>query len=222
MTAPRPARRTQESRSAETRARALEAAIRSLYAKGYAATNILSVSADSGVSRGAIQNQFPTKVDLMLYVVKTVYEQERILYRARLDGIADPRERMLAFPEVAWDVMSRPEGVAVLEIMQGSRSDPELAARLRPLQMEIERDSLELVSSIAGGAGLDTAAPGVRLIVWAIRGLSVAQLLVEEPGEIRKSVRMLRRLLGFALDRQSSAPPAPAAPSFRVIGKRKD
>ena len=45
MTAARPPRRTQESRSSETRARAVETAITLLYTRGYAATNILSVAA---------------------------------------------------------------------------------------------------------------------------------------------------------------------------------
>lgn len=214
-------RRTQESRSAETRARAVEAAVQSLFARGYAATNVLSVAADAGISRGAIQHQFPTKIDLMLHVVQTVYEEEAALYRERLNDIADPRERMLAFPEVAWDVLSRPAGVAVLEILQGSRSDPELAARLRPLQMEIERDSFSLVTALAGDAGLDTSAVGVRLVVWAIRGLSIAQLLVDEPAEVRKSVRLLRRLLSFALDREQAAAAAPPVQGFRVVGKPK-
>jgi len=221
MTEPaKPPRRTQESRSAETRAKALETAIRLLFERGYAATNILTVAAEAGISRGALQHQFPTKVDLMLYVVRTVYEQETALYAEQLDRIADPRERMLAFPEVAWDVLSRPSGVAVLEIMQGSRSDPALAERLRPLQIEIERDSINLVKSLAGEAGMDTAAPGVRLVVWAIRGLSVAQLLVEDPGEIRKSVRLLRRLLSIALEREQEGRHAQPA-AFRVVGKLK-
>jgi AcrR family transcriptional regulator len=221
MSEGKPLRRTQESRSAETRARALETAIQLLYARGYAATNILSVAAEAGISRGALQHQFPTNTDLMLYVVRTVYEQEKVLYREQLGRIVDPRERMLAFPEVAWDLLSRPSGVAVLEILQGSRSDPELAERLRPLQIDIERDSFELVTSIAGQAGMDTAEPGVRLVVWAIRGLSIAQLLVEDPREIRKSVRLLRRLLSFALDREQGAKPAGPGQTFRVVGKLK-
>jgi AcrR family transcriptional regulator len=215
----KPKRRTQESRSAETRARALETAIRLLYERGYAATNILTVAAEAGISRGALQHQFPTRVDLMLHVVRTVYDEEIALYREQLGKISDPRERVLAFPEIAWDVLSRPRGVAVLEILQGSRSDPELATRLRPMQMEIERDSISIATSVASEAGMDAAAPGVRLVVWAIRGLSVAQLLVEKPGEIRKSVRLLRNLLKLALDSEQPAKATPPEPAFRVIGK---
>ena len=100
-------RRKQEDRSAATRARLLDAAIASLYTRGYAATTTMIVCEESGVSRGAMLHQFPSKVDLMLYVVRAVYDQEIALYEAELDGIDDPRERMLAFPRVAWQVPSR-------------------------------------------------------------------------------------------------------------------
>lgn len=205
LTTAKPVRRTQESRSAETRAKVLKATIQSLYTRGYAATALFSVVADAGVSRGAAQHQFPNKIDLMLYVVRTVYEEEKRLYQAQLGAIADPRERLLAFPEIAWDVLSRPEGVAVLEIMQGARSDPELAERLRPLQIQIERDSIEAFAAVSNDAGLAQTAVGVRLFVWAIRGLSIAQLVVDEPSEIRKSVRMLRHLLKLSLEEADAA-----------------
>jgi len=84
--------------------------------------------------------------------------------------------------------------------MQGARSDPDLSARLRPLQQQIELDSIGMVTDMAGGAGLDNAAVGVRLFVWAIRGLSIAQLVVESPEEVRKSVRLLRHMLKLSLD----------------------
>lgn len=214
------ARRTQQSRSAETRARSLESAIRLLFDRGYAATNIVSVAAEAGISRGALQHQFPTKVDLMLYVVRTVYDREADLYREQLGKIADPRERMLAFPEVAWEVLSRPSAVAVLEILQGARSDPELARKLRPLQREIEQASFALVRSLAGDAGVDTGAPGVRLVVWALRGLSIAQLLTQDPAEIRESVQVLRELLSIAHEAHRSPAPS-SAKGFRVVARRK-
>jgi hypothetical protein len=86
-------------------------------------------------------HQFPTKVDLMLYVVRAVYDREVEEYVARLGHIRDLREKLLALPQVAWEVLSRPSGVAVLEVLQGSRSDPELAERLLPMQSTIETES---------------------------------------------------------------------------------
>jgi AcrR family transcriptional regulator len=209
-----PERLTQEERSANTRARLLKAVIESLYTRGYAATTTMVVLEDSGVSRGAMLHQFPSKVDLMLYVVRAVYEEELRLYREGLDAFSDPHERLLAFPEVAWKVLGRPAGVAVLEIIQGSRSDAELSRRLKPLQKEIEQDSFKQASALISGADVGASPVATRLVVWAIRGLSIASIVAEQPREVEKSVALLRDMLAVAIEAgliPSSVKPAPAS-----------
>lgn len=223
MTETKPPRRTQESRSAETRARLLEAAILSLHSRGYAATTTMAVAADAKVSRGAMLHQFPTKVDLMLFVVESVYAEEMDLYLAKLGGIEDAKERLMALPEVAWEVLSRPSGVAVLEILQGARSDDELARRLKPLQITIEKDSFLAIDRVADAAGVPVSPVVKRLMVWAVRGLSIAELLAEEPGEMIKSVRLLSRLLSYGVEAGGAEliEPSSAQGVFRVRGRVK-
>jgi len=181
------------------------------------------VAADAKISRGAMLHQFPTKVDLMLFVVETVYREELVLYREKLGAIEDPRERLLSLPEVAWEVLSRPEGVAVLEILQGARSDGDLAERLKPLQIAIEKDSFAAVDQVAQGAGIAVSPVVTRLMVWAVRGLSIAELLAEEPGEMVKSVRLLRRLMAYGIDigGNETIRPDVATGGFRVRGRIK-
>lgn len=224
MTDAKPPRRSQESRSAETRARLLSAAINSLYRRGYGATTTMIVAEEAGVSRGAMLHQFPTKVELMLFVVRSVYREELDLYREKVFAIEDPHERVLALPEVMWEVLSRPEGVAVLEVLQGARSDPELAGQLKPLQARIERDSFAAVDFVTEQAGVHLPTVVKRLMVWSIRGLSLAELLAEEPGEMVKPVRVLRRLLSYALEKDLADPPTPPADEaarFRVKARVK-
>lgn len=220
MTDAKPPRRSQESRSAETRARLLSAAINSLYKRGYGATTTMIVAEEAGVSRGAMLHQFPTKVDLMLFVVRSVYREELELYRQKVLVVDDLRERVLMLPEVMWEVLSRPEGVAVLEVLQGARSDPELAGQLKPLQIKIERDSFAAVDFVTEAAGVRLPTVVKRLMVWSVRGLSVAELLAEEPGEMVKSVRALRRMLSYALEKDL-ADPAAETPGFRVKARVK-
>lgn len=216
-------RRSQESRSAATRARVVEAAIASLYKNGYAATTTIIVAENAGVSRGALLHQFPSKVDLMLSVVKSVYLEELEQYRERLFSIADPIERLLSLPEVMWAVLSRPAGLAVLEIMQGARSDDELASRLKPFQLRIERDASTAVDFVAAEAGVEVPMVVKRLLVWSVRGLSIAELLSDEPGEIVKSVRLLRRLLSYGLEKDHSTSVAiPLDDGFRVKARIKN
>lgn len=193
-------RRTQEDRSALTRARLYEATVNSLYTRGYAATTTMVVCDDAGLSRGALIHQFPSRIDLLLYVVKAAYEEEVKLYREALEPMTDREERLLAFPRLVWKILSRPAGIAVLEIMQGSRSDPTLSARLKPLQKDIEQDSFKQVETLLGSSDRAATAAATRLLVWTIRGLSVARVLTDEPRDIEKSVELFERMLVAAMD----------------------
>lgn len=191
-----PVRRSHAERRTATRHAVLEAAIATLHEYGYGATTTVMVAEAAGISRGAMLNHFPTKADLMTFVVEEVFEQEIEEYRRALEGIDDPRERMLAYPEAAWKVLSRASGVAVLEIMMGSRSDPILAERLKPIQQRIDARS---VKQLEGEFGRPPIADSVRLVAWAIRGLSIENVLSGGDGAAA-SVRMLRTLIEAALN----------------------
>jgi hypothetical protein len=41
----------------------------------------------------------------------------------------------------------------------------------------------------------------MRLVVWAVRGLSIARVLAPDPEEIEKSVTLLRRMLEVYAER---------------------
>ena len=137
-------------------------------------------------------HQFRTKSDLMTFVVESVYEDELKVYDETLKGIDDPRERLLTYPRVTWEVLGRPSGLAVLEIMQGSRSDPELAEKLRPIQARIEAEAF---NHLEPGLGAGTIAELLRLIVWTVRGLSIENVLATEPGQVAKTLDVLRSLI---------------------------
>ncbi|HWV61685.1 MAG TPA: TetR/AcrR family transcriptional regulator [Sphingopyxis sp.] len=197
--AEKPQRRTQAERSAGTREVLLAAAIEALHEHGYAATSTILVAEKAGVSRGAMLHQFRTKADLMTFVVEAVFEAELQHYSENLRDVTDPRERFLAYPEMAWEVLSRPSGVAVLEILQGSRSDPQLCEMLAPVQARIEKEALEF-THLAAAEDARGAMAVMRLVVWAIRGLSIAQVLAPAPGSVRDSVKVLKRLMAAGLE----------------------
>lgn len=193
-------RRTQAERSAETRRALLATAITTLHENGYAATTTMLVAEKAGISRGAMLHQFRTKADLMTFVVVSVYEEEVGRYQEILEGIEDPRELLLAYPEAVWNVLSRPAGIAVLEILQGSRSDKALAKQLRPVQARIEADAkARAESQIHGDPGQALAL--MRLIVWAVRGLSVAKVLAPDQNRVADAIHLLRDLIRAGLER---------------------
>jgi AcrR family transcriptional regulator len=211
-------RRTQAERSATTRTVLLEAAIKCLYEHGYGSTTTINVAEEAGVSRGAMLHQFPSKADLMAFVVEETFAEEVELYHKLLEGIDDPRERLLAYPEATWQVLSRPAGVAVLEIMQGSRSDPELADKLTPLLAQIHtRAQDQLAREFPRGPSLAL----LQLIVGAIRGLSIINVL--NPGDegVRGAIPLLQRLLRAGMDTGVFAPKTVAATPAAKPSKAK-
>ena len=190
-------RRTQAERSAGTRNVLLDASIKCLFEHGYGATTTILVAEVAGVSRGAMLHQFPTKADLMTFVVEEVFAQDVALYRRLLTGIDDPRQRLVAYPNAVWKVLSRPAGIAVLEILQGSRSDKALAAKLAPVQAKIEsyaKDALqrEVPRGVHG--------PLFQLIVGAVRGLSVTQVLAPRNEDVVQAISLFQHMLQVGID----------------------
>jgi AcrR family transcriptional regulator len=191
-------RRTQAERSSETQRRLVEAAIGCLHRLGYSATSVLLVAQEAGVTRGAMVHHYPTKVDLMLDVVRRVFDEERLRYRDAFEKIADLRERALATPRILWDVLSRPSGVAVLEIMMGSRSDAALAAPLASLQARIEAEAREGIRKVFVDAGATEFPHGDamrHLFVAAIRGLMIDYTLSGNKAIVLGAVGILREVL---------------------------
>jgi AcrR family transcriptional regulator len=190
-------RRTQAERSASTRTVLLEAAVKCLFEHGYGATTTINVAEEAGLSRGAMLHQFPTKADLMTFVVEAVFEEEVELYQELLKGIDDPRQRLLAYPDAVWKVLSRPAGVAVLEIFQGSRSDPILAEKLAPTQAKIYAFvRKELESEFPKGPSMAL----LELIVGAARGLSIQKVLTPNDEGVNGAIPLLQTLLRVGLE----------------------
>jgi AcrR family transcriptional regulator len=191
-------RRTQAERSAETQRKLIDAAIAMLHRVGYGGTTTGLIADKAGVSRGAMLHQYPTKVDLMLAVVSEVYHRETTEYQLRGAQLSSPQERFFQFPDLMWDVLTRPAAIAVLEIMIGSRSDKALAARLAPLQRQIEANSRTTVERILKEGGfpdLPEFNAMRRLFVAAVRGLSIDSMLVKDKAELDEAIKLLSRFL---------------------------
>ncbi len=192
-----PVRRPQAERSEATRGRVIEAAIKCLHRAGYAGTSTTLVAEEAGVSRGAMLHQFPSKTELMLAVVRAVFHEDGQLYDQSLKAIS-PRQWLREFPSTMWEVISRPAGIAVIEIMLASRSDPEFAKRLRSEQQKMDREAHVWVVERMGIAGIDDRPDGEaihRLFVAAVRGLALEQLFMRNKAEVMRSIDVLCTVL---------------------------
>ena len=190
-------RRPQAERSADTRSKLIEAAITCLNRTGYSATTVSTVAAEAGVSRGAMTHQFPAKTDLMLAVVQHVFDQDSRFYNRTIIEM-DPARFLIDLPEMMWGVISRPAGIAVIEIMLASRSEPGLAERLRELQSGIDVNAHKWSAERIRAAGL-TPHPEAEAIhelyVAAVRGLAIEATFMNNSDGVHRSLRVLSEMM---------------------------
>jgi len=85
-----------KGRRRPARERLLAAAARRFYADGVAATGIDTITADAGVAKMSLYNNFSSKADLVRAYLDARHEEWLGLYRARLERTQGPREGVLA------------------------------------------------------------------------------------------------------------------------------
>jgi AcrR family transcriptional regulator len=83
-------------RRGRARQQLLEAAARRFYADGVAATGIDTITAEAGVAKMSLYNNFTSKADLVRAYLEARHEEWLGLYRRRLDQAHGPREGVLA------------------------------------------------------------------------------------------------------------------------------
>lgn len=153
-------RRTQQERSAATRALLLEAAYESLLEGGYSATTVGHVQQRAGVARGTLLHHFPTRGALMAGVVQDIIERRlEVLTVAGVHHGAEPSD-WDDIVDLIWHELQSPPFAAALELWVAARTDPDLREALTPLQ---ERIFTTVHSSVTRLAGADH--PRVPMLV---------------------------------------------------------
>lgn len=196
--APSPRRGPNAARRSATRTRLLNAAIACLHERGYHRTTTTEVIERAGVSRGSLLHQFPSRIDLMVGVAEHIATLRGEAHLAGADQAPSGPERLGWLVEVLWGQVSSPSGVARLELLLASRSDPELAARLGQLNARLEARHKALMWSHLRGMGLSDQAESdalVSLYSAALRGLSIDALFPEARDQAEAAVVLLKQLL---------------------------
>jgi AcrR family transcriptional regulator len=159
-----------------TRLKLIEATIDCLYRLGYHRTSTILVAKTAGVSRGSMLNQFPTKADLMIAVSEHIAESRGAAHAAGLEGADTYQEKFRRLAPILWQEMKGPTGVARLELMLASRSDPELGEKFAPLNARLEQSHRKVVWDLAQNLGLtsrELSDAMVQLYAAALRGLAI-------------------------------------------------
>jgi AcrR family transcriptional regulator len=150
-------RRTQEERSASTRALLLDTTIDCLVELGYAATTTTVIAERAGLSRGAQLHHYPTKAELVAAAVEHLADKIGYDLAEEAAHLPDGNDRVSAVVDALWARYSTPLFNAWLELSTAARTDPELRAALVPVEKRlrgaIDRQARRLFGSGAVQAG---------------------------------------------------------------------
>lgn len=189
-------RRSQADRSAATRAKVIAAARDVLCAQGYSGATMHAIRDAAGMSLGAIQHQFPTKAKLMAAVAAEFSSYRIRVYREAIRRGRSPRESMENLIDANFEMISRPEMAAVLEIHLARRNDPDLDREVGPSTRRFDRRVRLWAYSILHAAGIaeDETHLSVQLLNNAVsRGLTVEYIRNPDAAFLERAVRIWKK-----------------------------
>ena len=198
-------RRTQEERSAETRARLLDATVESLIEVGYARTTTTAVCERAGLSRGAQLHHFPTKSELVIAAVAHLAMRRAREVREEASRLADVDDRIEAALELIWTSFAGPLFYAALELWVAARTDAELRESLVGFERGVGKAMAQLWQEFMGGN--EAANPrfddALELTFYVMRGMALQRILKDNDTERRRLYEVWKRLVSRALKDES-------------------
>lgn len=174
-----PLRRTQESRSAETRLRVLEATTECLVEYGYAGTTTAAVQSRAGVSRGALMHHFGSKNELLVAAVRHLAERRGANLISQASALGDHDDRSAQAIDLLWDTFTGPLFTATLELWAASRTDAELRAAVLEFERAL-RGELDIAMRHLFGPGLaenPAFTDAIEFTLQFMRGAALTSIL---------------------------------------------
>jgi AcrR family transcriptional regulator len=207
LPAPKP-RQTQEQRRRNTKERVLNAVLDILAEDGYARLTTTAVAARAGISRGAQENYFRTKTDLI--AAATAYAMDAATRQAAVSAKEarasdDPLQAFLADGRAFF--VSRTYR-AMIELALAGRSDSALSRIHRSAFVKFRKDldKVWIGTLCAAGFPRPLVEEFVELSVYLLRGMALTELILPQ------------RLAPIALMRKWHAL---AAPLLAASGSRR-
>ena len=181
-------RRSQADRSAATRAKVIEAARDVLRAQGYSGATMHAIRDAAGMSLGAIQRR---TAEFSAYRTQVYADAIR---RGRT-----PRESMENLIDANFQMVSRPEMAALLEIHLARRNDPDLDQEVAPSTRRFDRRVRLWGYCILRAAGIaedEAHQESLQLLNNAMtRGLTVEYIRNPDKAAIERSVKIWKAQL---------------------------
>jgi AcrR family transcriptional regulator len=199
-------RLTQPERSAATRQALIDATIESLIELGYERSTTTEISERAGLSRGAHLHHFQTRATLFGAAVEGLARRGTDELRRGVARLPSDESRPAAVVDMVWRLFNLPLFQVVLELSVHARTDPELRAKLEPIERMVGTEAApELRRAFTGNADDCSADDVIAIITSTVRGLATMPLLEPRARTKRRWMRCRAQLLEL-LDQRAAAP----------------
>lgn len=199
-------RRTQQERSSETREKLLQSTIEVLIERGYNGLSLAQVHEQAGLSSGARVHHYRTKADLVIAATAFAYEKAieagRHLAEKSFVG-SDPLAGFIADSRTIY--FDWPFIVA-LEILVPARTDPTLAAKIKPIMERYRNTTNETWRAVFCNAGFSPKQADriINLTLNLIRGMAINSVWQSDPQHYEEILADWRGLIAAAVTREPS------------------
>jgi AcrR family transcriptional regulator len=185
-------RRTQEERSAETRARLVDATLDLLVERGYALATTTDIARRAGVTRGALNHHFSSKDDLVVHSVSHILREWIGEIRQVAELVRAGNLSLSEFVERMWELFSGRLFLVTLEHVTAARHNPFLREQLVPVTREFHAALDDTWRNFFDGTGLHgpEVEAAFNATLCLMRGMSLQTILRDDPA-------YYARLLGF-------------------------
>lgn len=193
-------RRTQAERTADSRARLINAAIELLAANGYARTSLVEIGKRAGTSRGLVTHHFGSKEACMHAVVRHIREvvAERILDTG-LKGVAGIESAIDVYFEMLTSGQAESRAMFVIQI-EGLTSTPGLRPSVAETNAWVRTTLASVLTATDDGAGpsdadLAAVTPLIVVVEGMLRGVAVQWMADPEAVELDSAVTTLKTMV---------------------------
>lgn len=196
-------RRTQEQRRRDTQEAILNAAMTVLVEDGYEKFTATRVAKAAGVSRGAQENYFRTKNQLIVaatrYTLSRAADEARV-FAARNAGSSDPIE---AFLENSRSFYFSPTYLALMEMVTVARRNPGLAKVNTPVVRDFRTkvDAVWIDALCAAGYERTSVEAVVKTTLYVLRGMAFASAFAPRKSEYPELLEAWRGMVRRELKR---------------------
>ena len=167
----------QQTKSENTRATILDAAIQCFFDLGYNNTTTEKIAKAAKVSRGAMLHHFPSRMDLIKATVHHLTEKRLEMFEQQETAIQEDKEHTLIEEgiDAYWEQLHSPLFVVFHELQVASRTDAELRIVLVPAIRKFEDSwrklSAQVFPDLAQSEAFTTAN---MLTAYLLEGMAVS------------------------------------------------